>query len=63
MTPGKNRLHLDLYVDSRADVQTEVDRLVSLGASRVDDGWFDLDAESWQVMTDPEGNVFCVCTH
>lgn len=62
-TPGKNRLHLDLYVAARADLAAEVDRLVGLGARRADDGRHDLGDESWQVMHDPEGNVFCVCTH
>lgn len=62
-TPGKNRLHLDLYVDDRADLLPEVERLVGLGAQRVDAGWFELGDESWQVMNDPEGNVFCVCVH
>jgi catechol 2,3-dioxygenase-like lactoylglutathione lyase family enzyme len=62
-TPGKNRLHLDLYVEDRADLLPEVDRLVGLGARRVEAGWFELGDESWQVMNDPEGNVFCVCVH
>jgi catechol-2,3-dioxygenase len=62
-TRGKNRLHLDLYVDARAALDREVDRLVGLGARRAEDGWHELDDESWQVMHDPEGNVFCVCRH
>jgi hypothetical protein len=52
---GKNRLHLDLRPD---DQSVEVQRLESLGASRVDIGQ-DGD-ESWIVMADPEGNEFCV---
>ena len=51
---GKNRLHLDWVPD---DQQAEVDRLVGLGASRVDLGQGDA---SWVVLADPEGNEFCV---
>lgn len=51
---GKNRLHLDWVPD---DQQEEVERLVSLGASRVDIGQGDV---SWVVLADPEGNEFCV---
>jgi len=56
---GKARIHLDVYVD---DIDTEVDRLSTLGASVVDDGLFDEEGERWRVMSDPEGNEFCVCT-
>ncbi|MET9019126.1 VOC family protein [Actinopolymorpha sp. NPDC004070] len=52
---GKNRLHLDLRPEDQA---AEVTRLESLGASRADVGQT-ADA-SWVVMTDPEGNEFCV---
>jgi hypothetical protein len=51
----KNRLHLDLRPDDR---DTEVARLESLGASRVQIG--QRGDESWVVMADPEGNEFCV---
>lgn len=52
---GKNRLHLDLRP---ADQAAEVARLESLGAKRADIGQGpDL---SWVVMTDPDGNEFCV---
>ena len=51
---GKNRLHLDLRPD---DQRAEVERLVALGASRVDIGQGDV---SWVVLGDPEGNEFCV---
>ena len=51
---GKNRLHLDLRPD---DQDAEVERLVALGASRVDIGQGDV---SWVVLADPEGNEFCV---
>jgi Glyoxalase-like domain len=51
---AKNRLHLDLRPDDQA---AEVERLVALGASRVDIGQGDV---SWVVLADPEGNEFCV---
>jgi Glyoxalase-like domain len=50
----KNRLHLDLRPD---DKDAEVERLIALGASRVDIGQGDV---SWVVLADPEGNEFCV---
>ena len=51
---GKNRLHLDFRPDDR---DAEVDRLVALGATRVDIGQGE---QSWVVLADPEGNEFCV---
>jgi catechol 2,3-dioxygenase-like lactoylglutathione lyase family enzyme len=50
----KNRLHLDLRPD---DQDAEVDRLIKLGAKRVDIGQGHV---SWVVLADPEGNEFCV---
>lgn len=50
----KNRLHLDLRPD---DQQAEVDRLLALGATRVDIGQGEV---SWVVLADPGGNEFCV---
>ena len=52
---GKDRLHFDLAADG--DLGAEVDRLVSLGASRVDIGQGDV---TWVVMADPDGREFCV---
>lgn len=52
---AKNRLHLDLRP---LDQQAEVDRLVALGATRVDIG--QPPTVSWVVLADPEGNEFCV---
>jgi hypothetical protein len=51
----KNRLHLDLRP---LDQQAEVDRLVALGARRIDIG--QPPTASWVVLADPEGNEFCV---
>jgi hypothetical protein len=50
----KNRWHLDLRPDDR---DAEVERLVDLGAERVDIGQGE---RSWVVLADPEGNEFCV---
>jgi hypothetical protein len=52
---GKNRLHIDLDPD---DQQAEVERLIGLGARRVDIGQGP--DVSWTVLADPEGNEFCV---
>lgn len=57
----KNRLHLDLYTPHAEEL---LEKAVTLGAAprgeRVantngDGGWF-------QVLTDPAGNEFCICT-
>jgi hypothetical protein len=47
----KNRLHLDFRPDDR---DQEVDRLLSLGATRADVGQGE---QSWVVLADPEGWV------
>ncbi len=52
----KNRVHIDVTPIDR-DQHGEVERLVSLGASRIDIGQGDT---PWIVMADPEGNEFCV---
>jgi predicted enzyme related to lactoylglutathione lyase len=54
---GKERLHFDLAPDGHDDQQREVDRLVSLGATRAGTGQGEV---SWVVMADPDGNKFCV---
>jgi predicted enzyme related to lactoylglutathione lyase len=51
----KNRLHLDLRP---ADQGAEVERLVKLGATRVDIG--QSSECTWVVLADPEGNEFCI---
>ncbi|MFG1813858.1 VOC family protein [Kribbella sp. NPDC049174] len=56
---GKNRLHFDLAPPGNGDQQAEVERLISLGATRLDIGQGDV---SWVVMADPDGNEFCVLT-
>lgn len=53
------RSHLDLHVDSAEEQRAEVDRLLALGARRVD--WADYpDDPDFVVLADTEGNVFCV---
>jgi len=52
----KNRIHLDLHV---ADMQVEVERLLTLGGKRLRMEE-DEDGDVWTVMADPEGNEFCV---
>lgn len=52
----KNRLHIDLNPTDR-DQAAEVERLLGLGARRADIGQGD---QPWVVLTDPEGNEFCV---
>jgi catechol 2,3-dioxygenase-like lactoylglutathione lyase family enzyme len=56
-TPGKNRLHLDLNATDR-DQAAELQRLLDLGARPADVG--QTGEESWRVLADPEGNVFCL---
>ncbi|MEU0741101.1 VOC family protein [Streptomyces sp. NPDC006134] len=54
---AKNRLHIDVCpIDS--DQQTEIERILALGARRVDIGTGE--GASWVVLADPEGNEFCV---
>jgi predicted enzyme related to lactoylglutathione lyase len=52
----KNRVHVDL---AAKDPEAEIERLVSLGATRVEDRRGGL-GNSWTVMLDPEGNEFCI---
>jgi catechol 2,3-dioxygenase-like lactoylglutathione lyase family enzyme len=53
------RMHLDLYVDSAAKQAAEIDRLISLGGTRVDWDLYPEDPD-FVVMADTEGNIFCV---
>jgi hypothetical protein len=52
----KNRLHIDVN-PTGCDQAEEVDRLIALGAQRIDIGQGE---QSWVVLADPEGNEFCV---
>ncbi len=51
----KNRLHLDFRPD---DQESEVTRLLALGARHADVG--QTGEVSWVTLADPEGNEFCV---
>jgi len=53
------RVHLDLYAGDAADQHAEVDRLVTLGATRVDWELYPEDPD-FIVLADTEGNRFCV---
>lgn len=53
------RTHLDLYAGDAADQAAEVARLISLGARRVPWDRYPADAD-FVVLTDTEGNRFCV---
>ena len=54
----KNRVHLDLMPTERSRDE-EVERLLGIGARLVDDQRSP-DGTGWVVLTDPEGNEFCV---
>ena len=53
---ARDQAHLDLYTDQQ---QVEVERLSRLGATFV--RHHDDPEDDFVVMTDPEGNEFCVC--
>jgi catechol 2,3-dioxygenase-like lactoylglutathione lyase family enzyme len=54
-----DRTHLDLWVDRAAsDLDTEVERLLALGAKRVE--WTYPEDADFVVLADTEGNLFCV---
>ncbi|MFJ9441870.1 VOC family protein [Kitasatospora sp. NPDC101235] len=53
------RVHLDLHAGDAADQAAEVDRLVALGAERVDWKRYPEDPD-FVVLADTEGNRFCV---
>jgi catechol-2,3-dioxygenase len=51
LEPVPGRVHLDV----RLDVDSDLDRLIALGATRQ---WNDPTGR-WTVLADPEGNLFC----
>ena len=51
----RSRLHLDLYTH---DQESEVERLVRLGATRYP--WRYKPNDDFVVLEDPDGNLFCV---
>ena len=54
---GRNRLYLDLAPPVDGDQHAEAERLVSLGATRLDLGQGEA---GWVAMADPDGNEFCL---
>ncbi|MFF0729549.1 VOC family protein [Streptomyces sp. NPDC004134] len=54
---GKLPLHIDVNATDR-DQDAELERLLALGARRVDIG--QTGEESWYPLADPEGNEFCL---
>lgn len=52
----KDRLHIDLAWSGASQAE-ELERLIGLGAVKVDIGQGDT---SWVVLADPEGNEFCL---
>jgi len=54
----KNRVHLDLEPTDRAR-DAEIERVIALGASPLHDLRKE-DGSGWLVLTDPEGNEFCI---
>ena len=55
----KNRLHVDVRPPNGSSQAAELDRLLALGATRVDIGQENV---PWHVLADPEGNEFCLLT-
>ncbi len=55
----KNRLHLDVELDAGVVLESEVERAVGLGATPLGDVVEQFGIR-WQVLTDPEGNEFCI---
>ncbi len=55
--PARNRLHFDVAPADGSDPRAEVDRLLALGARRLDG---DATADGRVVLADPDGNEFCV---
>jgi catechol 2,3-dioxygenase-like lactoylglutathione lyase family enzyme len=53
------RVHLDLYAGDATDQAGEVERLLGLGAQRVDWDRYPVDPD-FVVLADTEGNRFCV---
>lgn len=54
----KNRMHICLQPGDR-DRDTEVDRLLTLGA-KISNDHRASDGDGWVVLLDPDGNEFCM---
>ena len=55
---SKNRMHLDIEVPN---IRAEATRLSALGARPVSENPCSEHGSTWILMTDPEGNEFCIC--
>ena len=55
----KNRLHLDVRPQDGTTRDEEVARVIGLGARQYDDRRTP-EGKGWVVLTDPEGNEFCI---
>ena len=56
VTPGKNRIHLDLGVTG--DLEAEAKAVIAAGASLVAE--YSEEFGSWYTLADPQGNQFCI---
>jgi catechol 2,3-dioxygenase-like lactoylglutathione lyase family enzyme len=54
----EDRTHLDLWAADEEEQLAEVERLLALGATRVE--WDYPEAADFVVLADPGGNLFCV---
>jgi catechol 2,3-dioxygenase-like lactoylglutathione lyase family enzyme len=52
------RVHVDLVAETAAEQSSEIDRLLGLGATRVE--WDYPDDPDFVVLADTEGNRFCI---
>lgn len=55
---NEDRTHLDLWVANQEEQLAEVERLLELGAARVD--WNYPEDPDFVVLADPDGNLLCV---
>ncbi len=53
-----DRTHLDLWAADEQEQLAEVERLLALGATRVE--WDYPEGADFVVLADPDGNLFCV---
>jgi catechol 2,3-dioxygenase-like lactoylglutathione lyase family enzyme len=58
--PDVPHVHVDLYAGDAADQAAEIERLISLGAERVDWPLYPDEPHDYVVLADPDGNRFCV---
>ena len=54
---AKNRLHLDIRLETGDDTDAVLARVVELGGRELHPDWGDL---PWRVVADPSGNELCL---